>query len=39
VVSDDNQLLAYGKALFCYMGLVKENFELLHRANDRVAVP
>jgi hypothetical protein len=39
VVSDDNQILTYGKALFCYLGTVKENFELLHRANDKVAVP
>jgi spermidine synthase len=39
VVSDDNQLLAYGKALICYLGLVKENFELLHCANDKVVVP
>ena len=39
VVSDDNQLLTYGKALVCYLGLAKENFELLHRANDKVVVP
>jgi spermidine synthase len=39
VVSDDNQLLTYGKALVCYLGLVKENFELLHRVNDKVVVP
>jgi predicted membrane-bound spermidine synthase len=39
VVSDDNQLLTYGRALFCNFGLIKENFELLHRANDRVVVP
>ena len=39
VVSDDNQLLTYGQALICYVGLIKENFELLHRANDKIMVP
>jgi spermidine synthase len=39
VVSDDNQLLTYGKALVCYMGLGKEHLELLHRVNDKVVVP
>ena len=31
VISDDNQLLAYGPALFSYQGLIQENFELLSR--------
>ncbi len=39
VVTDDNQMLSYGKALVCYLGLVRENYELLHRANEKVAVP
>jgi spermidine synthase len=39
VVTDNNQLLTYGEAVVCYLGLVKENFELLHRANDKVVVP
>jgi hypothetical protein len=39
VVNDDNQLLCYGKALVCYLGLLKENFELLHRANEAVVIP
>jgi spermidine synthase len=39
LVSDDNQLLTYGKAQVCYIGLVRENFELLHLANEKVVVP
>jgi hypothetical protein len=39
VVNDDNQLLAYGKALVCYFGLVKENFQLLQRVNDKIVAP
>jgi spermidine synthase len=39
VVSDDNQLLTYGKALFFNMRLGRENLELLHRVSDKVVVP
>jgi predicted membrane-bound spermidine synthase len=39
VITDDNQLLAYGKSQYCNTGLLKENFELLRRANAQVVVP
>jgi hypothetical protein len=39
VVSDDDQLLTYGKALICHTGLTRENFELLRRANEKIVVP
>ncbi|HVM47887.1 MAG TPA: fused MFS/spermidine synthase [Candidatus Acidoferrum sp.] len=39
VVSDDNQLLGYGKALVCQQGLMKENYALLRRANPQVGEP
>lgn len=37
VISDDNQLLAYGKALHSYTDLIKENLELLHRIKSQAA--
>jgi spermidine synthase len=39
VVSDDNQLLNYGNALFCNIGLVNENFDLLRRVNPKIVPP
>jgi spermidine synthase len=39
VISDDNQLLTYGKALVCFMDMVKDSFQLLHRCNEKVAIP
>ncbi len=38
VITDDNQLLAYGRALYT-TGMVRENFELLHQINRRISVP
>lgn len=38
IISDDNQLLAYGRALYT-SGMIKENFELLHRINRSIEVP
>ncbi len=37
VITDDNQLLAYGKALHP-SGLLRENFELLRRINPKIVV-
>ncbi len=37
VVTDDNQLLAYGKVLYA-TGVIEENFVLLHRVNPRISL-
>jgi spermidine synthase len=37
VINDDNQLLAYGKALYA-SSLQEQNFELLHRINNNIAL-
>jgi len=39
IITDDNQLLAYGGALYFYIGLIQKNFELLHRINDKIKMP
>lgn len=36
IISDDNQLLAYGKALYTNSGLEEENFKLLHSINNKI---
>ena len=38
IISDDNQLLAYGKALYA-KGVLEENFALLHHINNQILVP
>ncbi len=39
IVSDDNQLLNYGEAIVCYIGVSKENFDLMRRANTNIVIP
>lgn len=35
VITDDNQLLAYGAALYSYRGLLEENLELVRRSSPQ----
>lgn len=38
IITDDNQLLAYGKALYA-SGLMKQNYDLLRRVNKAIPEP
>lgn len=38
IISDDNQLLSYGKVLYA-TGLIEANFQLLHEINNKISVP